>query len=163
VQVFLPERDFYEAAAVLDQKRLVKQLLEGRQIMNILVGQNTTKGWVNHPAVRMFRGHHSALYVYLAAIRYEMHIRGYKWEKNWFEIERMMKNNMQPFSLPKWMHDEYTVNSVVTTHRGRLYEKAPELYPQYRLEYEEYKDYVCCDKCTYHWPTHRIEWGLEGD
>lgn len=163
MQVFLPERDFYDAAAVLDQKRLVKQLLEGRQIMTILVGENKTKAWTNHPAVRMFSGCHSALYVYLAGIRYEMQKRGYKWENNWIEIERMMRSNMQPFSLPNWMKDEYTVSSVVTTHRGRLYEKAPELYPQYRIEYEVYKDYVCCEKCTYHWPTHRAMWGLEGD
>ncbi len=161
MQVFLPERSFWDSAAALDQKRLVKQLLEGRQIMTILVGENKSNAWTNHPAVRMFRGHHAALYVYLAAIRYEMHLRGYSWQKNWAEIERIMKSNMQPYSLPKWMHNEYTVNSVVTTHRGRLYEKAPELYPQYRLEYEVYKDYVCCDKCTYHWPTHKLLWNEE--
>ena len=156
MQVFLPEKDFYAAAAVLDTKRLVKQLLEGRQLMTLLVGENKTNAWINHPAKRMFDGHPSALYVYLAAIRYEMQVRGYKWEKNWSEIDRMMRENMQPFSLPKWMHDEYTVQSVVTTHRGRLYEKAPELYPQYRIEYEMYKDYVCCDKCTYYWPSHKL-------
>ena len=37
MQVFLPERSFSESASVLDQKRLVKQLLEGRQIMTIHV------------------------------------------------------------------------------------------------------------------------------
>ena len=158
MQVFLPEKDFYASAAVLDRARLVKQLLEGRQIMTILVGENKSKAWTNHPAVRMFDGHHSALFVYLASIRYEMHKRGYKWETNWSEIQRMMKENMQPFSMPRWMYDTETVHSVVTTHRGRLYEKAPELYPQYRLEYEMYKDYVCCDRCTYHWPTHRLIW-----
>jgi hypothetical protein len=158
MQVFLPEKDFYAAAAVLDQKRLVKQLLEGRQIMTILVGENKSNAWTNHPAVKMFSGHHSALFVYLSSIRYEMHSRGYKWENNWSEIQRMMKENMQPFSMPSWMYDTETVNSVVTTHRGRLYEKAPELYPQYRVEYEMYKDYVCCDRCTYHWPTHRLIW-----
>jgi len=156
MQVFLPEKDFYASAAALDQKRLVKQLLEGRQIMTLLVGENKSNAWTNHPAKRMFDGHHSALYVYLAAIRYEMQVRGYKWEKNWSEIDRMMRENIQPFSLPKWMYDSYTVNNVVTTHRGRLYEKAPELYPQYRIEYEMYKDYVCCDKCTYYWPSHKL-------
>ena len=161
MQVFLPERDFYAAAEVLDQKRLVKQLLEGRQIMTILVGESKSNAWKNHPAVRMFAGHHSALYVYLAAIRYEMHKRGYKWEKNWSEIERMMKNHMQPFSLPRWMKDENTISSVVITHRGRLYEKAPDLYPQYRVEYEFYRNHVCCDRCTYHWPTHKLMWNEE--
>lgn len=158
MQVFLPEKDFYHSASVLDQKRLVKQLLEGRQIMTILVGENKTKAWTNHPAVRMFSERHSALFAYLVAIRDEMQARGYKWENNWNEIQRMMDENPQEYSLPEWMNDEYTISSVLTTHRGRLYEKAPELYPQYRAEYEVYKDYVCCDRCTYHWPTHRLMW-----
>jgi len=156
MQVFLPEKDFYASAAVLDQKRLVKQLLEGRQIMTILVGENKSKAWTNHPAVKMFYGHHSMLYLYLASVRYEMQVRGYKWENNWSEIDRMMKQNMQPLSFPDWMMDRYTVSCVLTTHRGRLYEKSPELYSQYRVEYEMYQSYVCCQgKCTYHWPTHR--------
>lgn len=154
MQVFLPENDFYEAAAVLDQKRLVKQLLEGRQIMTILVGENKSNAWTNHPAVKMFRGAHSTLYIYLAAIRYEMHKRGYKWQNNWYEIDRMMREYTQPLTRPAWMYNSEVVEKVITTHRGRLYEKAPELYPDYRIEYEFYKDYVCCDRCTYYWPTH---------
>jgi len=161
MQVFLPEKDFYAAAAVLDQKRLVKQLLEGRQIMTILVGENKTKAWTNHPAVRMFKGHHSALYSYLSSVRDEMEVRGYKWEKNWAEISRMMSSNPQSFSLPRWMQDEYTLNSVITTHRGRLYEKAPDLYPQYEPEFNVYRQYVCCERCTYHWPVHRLIWNEE--
>lgn len=129
--------------------------------MNILVGESKSNAWKNHPAVRMFAGHHSALYSYLFAIRTEMDNRGYKWENNWQVIERMMHDHHQVYSLPKWMNDEYTISSVITTHRGRLYEKAPDLYPQYRLEYEVYKDYVCCDKCTYHWPTHKLIWNEE--
>jgi len=161
MQVFLPERDFSKSASVLDQKRLVKQLLEGRQIMTILVGENKSNAWVNHPAVRMFKGHHAALYSYLFAIRTEMENRGYKWENNWAEIERMMHDNYQHYSLPNWMQDESTITSVVITHRGRLYEKAPELYPQYIAEYQIYRNHVCCDRCTYHWPTHKLIWNEE--
>jgi hypothetical protein len=154
MQVFLPESDFDIAAQQLDTKRLVKQLLEGRQIMTILVGESKSNGWRNHPAVRMFDGHPIALYNYLAAIRKEMERREYKWEKNWHEIERMAEG-ITDTGLPNWMVDEDTFYHVLTTHRGRLYEKAPELYPQYRAEYEIYQNYVCCPgKCTYYWPTH---------
>jgi len=154
MQVFLPESDFDDAAQQLDTKRLVKQLLEGRQIMTILVGESKSNAWRNHPAVRMFSGHPIALYNYLAAIRKEMERREYKWEKNWHEIERMA-NGVEDTGLPKWMVDKDTFYHVLTTHRGRLYEKAPELYPQYRAEYEIYQNYVCCPgKCTYYWPTH---------
>lgn len=158
MQVFLPETDFTLAASVLDQKRLVKQLLEGRQIMTILVGENKSNAWTNHPAVRMFSNHHAALYSYLSAVRDEMEVRGYKWENNWSEITRMMNTNEQSFSLPRWMEDEQAQNSVTITHRGRLYEKAPDLYPQYKAEYDVYKNYVCCERCTYFWPTHKLIW-----
>lgn len=40
MQVFLPENSFADCAKVLDQKRLVKQLLEGRQIMSILANES---------------------------------------------------------------------------------------------------------------------------
>lgn len=155
MQVFLPEPDFNYTAQQLDTKRLVKQLLEGRQIMTILVGENKTKAWTNHPAVRMFDGHPVALFTYLAAIRKEMQRREYKWEKNWYEIERMVRENLTKTGFPRWMLDDNSLYRVITTHRGRLYEKAPELYPQYRPEYEIYLDYVCCPgKCTYYWPSH---------
>jgi hypothetical protein len=49
MQVFMSEYTFEESAKVLDNKRLVKQLLEGRQILAALAGQ--TKGWRSHPAV----------------------------------------------------------------------------------------------------------------
>jgi hypothetical protein len=153
MQVFLPERNFNTAAQQLDTKRLVKQLLEGRQIMTILVGENTSKAWTNHPAVKMFYGHPDTLFNYLAAIRKEMERREYKWEKNWDEIERMA-GSIEDSGLPSWMENEDTFYSVLTTHRGRLYEKAPELYPQYQHESIIYRQYICCDRCNYYWPTH---------
>jgi hypothetical protein len=155
MQVFLPEPDFDIAAQQLDTKRLVKQLLEGRQIMTILVGESKSNAWKNHPAVRMFDGHPYALYNYLRAIRNEMQRREYKWEKNWNEIERMSEG-LTDSGLPEWMLDDPTFYRVLTTHRGRLYEKAPDLYPQYRAEYKIYQEYVCCPgRCTYYWPTHK--------
>jgi hypothetical protein len=155
MQVFLPEPDFDYNARQLDTKRLVKQLLEGRQIMTILVGENKSTAWTNHPAVKMFDGHSMALYTYLAAIRKEMQRREYKWEKNWYEIQRMVSDGIGETGLPNWMLNDDAFYRVIVTHRGRLYEKAPELYSQYRTEYEMYQEYVCCPgKCTYYWPTH---------
>ena len=152
MQTFLPEYTFAESAAVLDQKRLVKQLLEGRQIMAALSGN--TKGWVNHPATRMWRGHGAVLYYYLGAIRNEMERRGYKWENNWNEIEIMFYTYFRnEFTYPAWMLSD-KFNKVVSTHRANLHLKAPELYPQYALEVVNYRDDVCCERCNYYWPTH---------
>jgi hypothetical protein len=152
MQTFLPEYDFTTAAQVLDQKRLVKQLLEGRQIMAALSGN--TKGWVNHPATKMWRGHAGSLYFYLMCIRNEMSRREYKWENNWNEIEFMhhtyFKNEN---SYPEWMTTQEFAK-IVNTHRANLHLKAPELYPQYALEVVNYRNDVCCDRCNYFWPTH---------
>ena len=151
MQTFLSEYNFTDCARVLDQKRLVKQLLEGRQIMAALSGN--TKGWVNHPATKMWRGHAGVLYYYLACIRNEMGIRGYKWENNWHEIEIMNHTYFQDEkSYPSWMlSDEF--NKVVGTHRANLHLKASELYPEYALEVVNYRNDVCCERCNYYWPV----------
>ena len=157
MQVFLPENTFAKCAEVLDTKRLVKQLLEGRQIMTVLAGESTSNGWKNHPAVKMFKGYEVTLVAYLAAIRDEMNDRGYKWEKNWAVIEdiynRHYKGDPQPW--PYWMQDKESWNRVMITHRGRLWEKDSAHYSDYEAEGQKFMNYVCCpDKCTYYWATH---------
>ncbi len=160
MQVFLPESDFSLCAEVLDYKRLVKQLLEGRQIMAVLAGVQQGNGWKNHPAVKMFQGHEHDLYFYLKAIRNEMEHRGYKWENNWAVIQNIYKSHFidQPYVMPDWMINDELANRVIITHRGRLWEKDPVHYSQYELEGRSYMQYVCCpDKgCTYFWVTHEF-------
>jgi len=51
VQTFLPYTDFIKSAKCLDYKRLGKQRVEAKQILNILLGETTKAGWTNHPAV----------------------------------------------------------------------------------------------------------------
>lgn len=158
MQVFLPEKSFVDSAQALDYRRLVKQLLEGRQIMTVLAGEQTSRGWVNHPAVKMFKGYERALYAYLFAIKDEMHARGYKWEKNWDVIQDTYIRNFisQDTFLPPWMEDEELFNKVIITHRGRLWEKDPIHYEEYQPEGQYFMDYVCCPgKCTYYWATHK--------
>lgn len=159
MQVFLSESTFSGCAEVLDTKRLVKQLLEGRQIMTVLAGEQNGNGWKNHPAVKMFEGYETTLYAYLVAIKNEMIKRGYKWEKNWAVIQdtydRHFKNELQGY--PFWMRDAESWNRVMITHRGRLWEKDPIHYAQYEDEGHVFMNYVCCpDKgCTYYWVTHK--------
>jgi len=155
MQVFMSEYTFEESAKVLDNKRLVKQLLEGRQILAALAGQ--TKGWRNHPATRMFEGYEPALFDYLYYVAKEMEQRGYKTENNWNEIARLALVHFtvdSDYEMPPWFVDRATLHSVVTTHRRSLYNKAPELYPQYEYEASIGADFVCCDRCNYYWPTH---------
>ena len=51
MQTFVPFADFDMSAQSLDNKRLNKQLLEGRQVYQILADNRTKGGWVNHQAV----------------------------------------------------------------------------------------------------------------
>lgn len=58
--------DFYlECAGLLDTKRLGKQRVETMQIMKALL---TGKGWVNHPATKMWQGYEWSLLSYQAAV-----------------------------------------------------------------------------------------------
>jgi hypothetical protein len=136
----------------LDQKRLVKQLLECRQIMAALAGE--TKGWVNHPATKMWRGKEHLLLNYAETVRGEMSRRGYKWKNNWDQVEKSYASIVKEngYKFPDWFGDAEFAN-ILYTHRGRLYEKDPEHYAQW-ADYTNYKKYVCCDRCNYYWPTH---------
>ena len=151
MQTFLSEYSFPASAQALDNKRLNKQLLEGRQILDALINH---KGWVHHPATRMWAGYELALYEYLWAVREELRGRGIKWQTNWSAIETLVYPLDPTYTqLPDWWTGPERVN-IVTTHRGRLYEKDPNSYPDYYLEYTTYRDYTCCKRCNYYWPTH---------
>src|ERR1700712_4663814 len=62
MQTFLPYSTFLASAAVLDDRRLGKQRVEGFQILRALVFPNYA--WKQHPAVRMWRGFVPALVAY---------------------------------------------------------------------------------------------------
>jgi hypothetical protein len=76
MQTFLPVSDYAEAASYLDRQRLGKQRVEVMQILAALSGKS--KGWVNHPAVKMWRGYTDSLVLYGFAICDEWINRGYK-------------------------------------------------------------------------------------
>jgi hypothetical protein len=156
MQIFLPEYSYAASAKVLDQKRLVKQLLEGRQMLAALAGE--TKGWRNHPATRMFEGYEHGLIAYSHAIAMEMAERGYKWENNWNEIVRLENTYFRdnPKFVPPWLRDDERHMKVVITHRGRLFEKDPIVYAQFEEESKIKSDYLCCDRCLTYWPSHEL-------
>lgn len=63
MQTFLPYPDFRKSAQALDTRRLGKQRVEVIQILNALTNPHA-RGWVNHPAVLMWKGHELALCEY---------------------------------------------------------------------------------------------------
>ncbi len=78
VNTFIPYADFKKCAQVLDDKRLGKQRVEAKQIINILTNATKTKGWRNHPAVKMWVGHAKALMSYYNEIVLEWIKRGFQ-------------------------------------------------------------------------------------
>lgn len=120
MQTFLPYSSFVASAKSLDRQRLGKQRVEAYQILRALRGES--KGWVNHPATRMWRGYERALIHYTTVMCNEWVARGYKdsikdkvvpmlWDYNSYQ--------MPPFIGNPEFHD---------SHRSNLVRKLPEYY-----------------------------------
>ena len=153
MQTFLSEPTFEECASVLDSKRLNKQLLEGRQILKLLVYNDPKQAWFNHPAVRQWDGYIPALYIYLSFIYRQCKLRGIETTKNWNAITSLWASYDDPRKVvvPYWWSGN-NKKRVLYTHRAKLYDKKPEHYSQY--ETYKLKAHVCCDRCNYFWPSH---------
>jgi hypothetical protein len=149
IQTFVPFTNNAQSAAALDNKRLNKQLLEGRQIYKILASGQSSGAWVNHPAVKMWRGYENALFKYLNAIKDECVRRGISTEKNWNALTEMHEwnwNRGNNVVMPPWWGDK----RVHQSHKNNLYRKDSNHY----AEFSNDEFISCCDRCNYFWPTH---------
>lgn len=137
MQTFVPEKTFEASVRVLDNKRLGKQRVETLQIMKALAG--LSKGWVNHPATRMWKGYENALMLYQTATVREWLHRGYndtcfdKTKAVW--LEHFCSGRVD---VPHWWGD----NRVHDSHKSALVFKDPvwynEFYPNVIGEYNYY-------------------------
>jgi len=119
MQTFLPYPDFRESAQVLDYRRLGKQRVEAMQILKALRGE--TKGWVNHPATKMWCGYEDALGLYMNVMIREWISRGYN---NTMELYDFGDRLGELIDLPPWFGDP----EVHASHRANLLRKDPEYY-----------------------------------
>lgn len=136
MQTFIPYTDFDLCARALDYRRLGKQRVECKQILNAI--ERGKGGWANHPATRMWRGYEPALRQYMRAIILEWIARGYK-------------NNMdipepEDYELPPWWGRE----EIHASHRSALLEKDFEFY------YEKW-GWEDEPKIEYIWPVQEIK------
>ena len=119
MQTFLPYEDFTASAEVLDYRRLGKQRVETWQILNALAGKS--KGWVNHPASRMWRGHETALAFYGETVCREWIRRGYKDSM----LERFVDLTAGKIvRMPAWLGNE----RFHVSHQSNLVRKNLEFY-----------------------------------
>lgn len=121
MQTFLPYSDFKKTAEILDYRRLGKQRVETYQVLNILLGRTESKGWVNHPVTKMWRGYEEALKLYQNFTISEWINRGYK---NNMSFENV---NESKIVMPSWMGDE----RIHRSHRSNLLRKDFQYYSQY--------------------------------
>lgn len=139
MQTFIPyaTTNYDEIAKVLDNKRLHKQALEGWQIMMVLLELDPDgkhrhpKGWVNHPAVKMWKGHELALYNYVLAMVKEWKSRGFKStldDKAGETISiAIVKGRTKSDADPTWITDD----AVASSHRLALLQKDYDWYHQF--------------------------------
>ena len=137
VNTFLPYPDFKKSAKALDYRRLGKQRVEAWQVLNALRGQ--TKGWVNHPITKMWRGHERALCEYGIAICDEWIKRGYK--DTMRERFIAIHSELPDTGLPLWLGDK----AVHRSHKSNLKRKDSD---HYKFEVPNDLPYIWVDRVT---------------
>ena len=140
MQTFVPFESFRANAEVLDQRRLGKQRVECYQILRALTGQS--RGWVNHPAVKMWRGFEPGLVDYTLTMCEEWANRGYTdniADKIYDEFTELVEPD-SGIVQPAWLKDE----RVLYSHRAMLFHKDPTYYSLFK----NYSDIT-----EYYWPV----------
>ena len=146
MQTFLPYSDFSKSAKVLDYRRLGKQRVEGKQILNCLNyrkkgdlyiidknGNRRRRGWIDHAAVKLWIGCEEALKFYINTMIIEWINRGYN-------------NNMELYSVkdlkfPKWLGNK----DFHASHRSNLLRKFYEWYSQFGWKEPDNLPYMWVD------------------
>jgi hypothetical protein len=126
MQTFLPYPNFTQTARCLDRQRLGKQRVETLQILNALT--DPAKGWQNHPATNMWRGHEQTLVAYGLTICEEWIRRGYKDTclQKMLDIQELHHENWNA-SQPSWLGDP----ALHISHQSNLLRKNPDHYSAY--------------------------------
>lgn len=136
MNTFLPYRSFVNSARCLDYRRLGKQRVEAMQILNTLYGKK--QGWVNHPAVLMWKGFEDALRLYLKVVINEWIDRGYK---NNMEIPYF--DSIFGIEFPSFIGNK----EFHASHRSNLLRKNKEWYSQF--------NWTETDDLPYIWPVRK--------
>jgi len=145
MQTFLPYADFQKSAKCLDYRRLGKQRVEAKQIINLLEqydnGKDISKlGWGNHPAVNMWKGHTYLLMAYYNEILDEWIRRGYKNNMKHYEIpilDDWLGSNVT-YEQPSWRFRKDFHDS----HKSNLLRKDKEYYGKFNWGVPDNLPYV---------------------
>ena len=131
MQTFLPYESFTKSAQVLDYRRLGKQRVEAKQILQAIENQT---GWKNHPIVKMWTPYTNALKQYANIIITEWIGRGYNNNMEFYDIDNV--------EYPDWLGDERFHSS----HRANLLRKDFDYYSQFKWRENSESPYVWRDE-----------------
>ena len=120
VNTFLPEPNYQLSLSYLDRQRLGKQRVEVKQILRALRGE--TKGWVNHPAARMWRGYEGSLCVYGVMSCVVWRSRGYN--DGLLPYFQEIASEYSDKTVPWWVG----IKEFHRSHQSNLIRKNPYLY-----------------------------------
>ena len=147
MQTFVPEgRDFDLGFMALDYRRLGKQRVEAWQILNVLRGVDNEgkpkkhKGWVNHPAVRMWQGYEVALARYGILCCSIWKGRGYNDSlyTRFLGVRNMLAESGSGIGTPPWLDN----NDLVLSHKSNLIRKFPDHYRKFWPEVPDDLPYI---------------------
>lgn len=144
MQTFMPHNSFRLSAQALDNKRLGKQRVEAWQVLRALRGE--TKGWVNHPATVMWRGHEQSLIRYGIEICSEWVMRGFN---DSLLVKFLAELDGTDFIDPWWMGYE----PLHTSHQSNLYRKDADYYSAFSVVPHDLPYVWCHPDGTYHLGT----------
>jgi hypothetical protein len=144
MQTFLPYESFSESGKCLDYKRLGKQRVEAYQILRALTGES--KGWINHPATKMWKGYEWQLYLYGLAVCQEWRNRGYKdtVRDKLFYMMAGERHRAYPNRIPSWLG-----GPIHASHRAALLAKNFDYYKQFNWIEEPKIEYIWPSKNLY--------------
>ena len=129
MQTFLPYNDFLKTAQCLDNKRLGKQRVEAKQIIDTIEG--ISSGWKNHPIVKMWWNYPEALKLYFNIVSQEWINRGFKHTMGFYSVN-------EDIELPYWFGDE----KFHSSHRAALLYKKYDWYSKFGWKENPILDYV---------------------
>lgn len=156
MQTFLPFSKFMVSAGCLDYKRLGKQRVEAKQILEINLSkmEYPTKklAWENHPAVKMWRGYELALASYGIVMCQEWICRGYEdnllgrfgdLARDAIRLNPSLGGRFHaaPRNYPPWLGNK----ELHSSHRAALLFKNLEWYSQFGWTEKP--------KIEYYWPV----------
>lgn len=118
-----------ETAKALDRRRLNKQIIECRQILDAINGK--TKAWSNHPCTVQYRNHVEWLTAYELCLKSYMHGN---------DVHALIANVYANMKRPNFHTQEYIDNM-----KRRLYTKDHEHYKQFTHLGESYENWYWVD------------------